>query len=183
MPAEDQGMEPSPSLPQCPCLANSPAMQFRLHAGYGFRLGGSDAQNDGILGQVDIAYRSSPLFGPFTLEAGSSLDFFGETEHLAAYLQLNYHLSPRFSLALRGFGGGVKDDRESDSNTPSTNGDTDDLGGIVQGWLMGEYRINPQFSVGAAVGLDWQLYGKSGGDQGTQLGLVNFLNLGYRFSE
>jgi hypothetical protein len=156
-------------------------MIFRLNAGYGFRLGGGDAQNDGIRGQMDMAYRSAPLAGPISVESGTSLDFFGETEHLAAYLQFNFHASQHFTLALRGFGGGVQDDREANatSTTPSE-ADSDDLGGMVQAWILGEYRIHLNFFLGAAVGLDWQIYGTKGTDQGTQTGLVNFLHLAYR---
>lgn len=175
-------MEISPIAPQCPCLEDSRTLLTRVHAGYGFRLGGGDAQNDGILGQIDIAYRSAPLVGQFSIESGSSMDFFGETEHLAAYLQLNYHAGQRFSLSLRGFGGGVQDDREANpiASSAGTEADTDDLGGIIQAWMLGEYRIDSQFSLGAAIGVDWQMFGKAGGDQGTQWGLVNFINLGYR---
>lgn len=175
-------MENSSSALKCPCFDESLGLLFRLNAGYGFRLAGSDAQNDGILGQMDIAYRSGPLLGPFSLESGSSLDFFGETRHLAAYLQINYHANQRFSLSLRGFGGGVQDNRETPpaGSAAPAGGDTDDFGGIVQGWMLGEYRLQPNFSVGAAVGLDWEMYGESGGDQGTQMGLVNFLNIAYR---
>jgi hypothetical protein len=175
-------MDISPIAPPFPCLEDSRTLLFRVHAGYGFRLRGNDAQNDGILGQMDIAYRSAPFAGRFSIESGSSMDFFGETEHLAAYLQLNYHASQRFTLSLRGFGGGVQDDREASpaASGAAADSDRDDLGGIVQTWILGEYRIDPKFSVGAAVGMDWQIYGNGGGDQGTQMGLVNFLNLAYR---
>lgn len=167
--------DPTPALPNA-ALTESRHLLFRLHGGYGFRLGGDDAQNDGILGQFDIAYRSEPLIGPLSLESGSSLDLFGETQHLAAYLQLNLHITSRFNLGLRGFGGGVKDDRET---VPASGEDTDDLGGIVQAWLMGEYQIKQNFTLGATVGLDWQFYG-DGGDQGTQWGLLSLLSLSYR---
>ena len=163
------------------CHPEKSGLLYRLHAGYGFRLGGGNAENDGILAQMDIAYRSTPLFGDFSLEAGSSMDFFGETEHLAAYLQLNYHANDRWIFSLRGFGGGVKDKREPTTNVAvnTAEKDGDDLGGIVQAWLGGSYRLDDKFDLGAAVGLDWELYGKSGGDQGTQLGLVQYLNLAY----
>ncbi len=175
-------MEINPFIPQCPCFEESDNLLLRMNAGYGFRVWGGDAQNDGILGQMDLAYRTALLGGRISIESGSSLDFFGETEHLAAYLQINYHPSRRFNLGLRGFGGGIQDDRElQPASSPNAVGeDTDDLGGIVQGWIMGEYRIDEDFSFGAAVGLDGQFYGKGSGDQGTQWGLVNFLNLGYR---
>lgn len=167
----------APIRPQSlPALSDSRNLLFRIHAGYGVRLSGDDAQNDGFLGQLDIAYRSENLIGPLSLESGSSMDFFGETQHLAAYLQLNLQIKPSFHLALRGFGGGVKDDLETD--TPSGE-DTDDLGGIAQVWLMGDYQIRPNLALGASIGLDWQIYGGNG-DQGTQLGLLNLLNLSYR---
>jgi hypothetical protein len=165
------------------CNPEKSGLIYRLHAGYGFRLSGGDAENDGMLAQMDIAYRTEPLFGNFSLESGSSLDFFGETEHLAAYLQLNYHAGDRWMFSLRGFGGGVKDKKEPTAVTTlqNTEQDTDDLGGIFQGWLMGSYRIDQRFDVGAAAGLGWELYGKSGGDQGIQMSLVNYLNLAYHF--
>jgi hypothetical protein len=174
-----QDLNPLKSL----CYSENSGMLYRLHAGYGFRIAGGNAENDGMLAQMDIAYRTTPLFGPFSLEAGSSLDFFGETEHMAAYLQLNYHANERWIISLRGFGGGVKDKKEPTAATTPTNTekDTDDLGGIVQAWLGGSYRLDQKFDLGAALGMDWELYGKSGGDQGTQISLVNYLNLAYRF--
>src|SRR5918996_4032260 len=110
----------------------------RFHAGYRLRLVGDSANNDGIQAEMDFGYQTRKFFdGRLTLETGSTLDLFGETEHLAAYIQANFHPKDRWVLALRAMGGGVSDDKEPSRTSTAPSGsaeaqDSDDFGGIFE---------------------------------------------------
>jgi len=151
---------------------------YRFHAGYRFRFAGDSAKNDGIQAEMDIGYQSGRIFnGRLSFETGSTIDLFGETEHLGAYVQANFHPKERWVLALRGMGGGVSDDQES----PSPSKDSDDFGGIFEFSFMTFYQFDKNLSVGTRLGYNLQHFGKDGGDQGTQHGLSTLLNLAYYF--
>jgi len=160
---------------------------YRMNAGYRFRFAGSNAQNDGIQAEMDIGYRSKRFFdNRFSLETGSSIDLFGETEHLGAYLQLNYHHRDHWIFSLRAMGGGVSDDKESKPSTTAAStagkqGDSDDLGGVYGFSLMGAYRLDANFIAGVRIGYLGEAFGNGDGDQGTQHSLVMLANLAYQF--
>ena len=151
---------------------------YRLNAGYRFRIAGSDAQNDGIQADMDIGYQSKRFYrDKFSLETGSTLDLFGETEHLGAYLQLNYHHRDHWIFSVRAMGGGVNDDREAAAGE----GDSDDLGGIFGVSWLGSYRLDENFIAGIRASYFGEAYGNAGGDQGTQHSLAGLLHLAYKF--
>jgi len=153
----------------------NPGLIYRLNGGFGFRIAGDNAHNDGILGTLEIGYQTRRIGKYFSFESGSSLDLFGETEHLAAYFQINYHPDARWVLSLRSLWGGVSDEKEK----AAVGEDKQDFGLIANGCLQGSYRLDQNFYIGLRSGLEWQVFGKSGGDQGTQVGLVSYLNLAY----
>jgi len=160
---------------------------YRMNAGYRFRFAGSDAQNDGIQAEMDIGYRSRRFFGDrFSLESGSTIDLFGETEHLGAYLQLNYHHRDHWIFSARAMGGGVSDNKEAKptATTPAAakaSEDSDDLGEIFGFSLMGAYRLDANFILGARIGYIGEAFGNGPGDQGTQHSLTMLANLAYQF--
>jgi len=158
-------------------------MVYRLNGGFGWRVAGDNAKNDGILATLEVGYQSPVFWDRFSIESGTSLDLFGETEHLAAYLQFNYHLQRRWTLSLHTMAGGVSDDKEKTAvSDPNSSGeDKQDFGGITHGALQISYRADQNFFLGFRAGMEWQLYGKSGGDQGTQLSLFTLLNLAYHY--
>lgn len=156
---------------------------YRLNVGYRLRIGGETANNDGIQADMDIGYRSRRFCQDrFSLESGSSVDLFGETEHLGAYLQFNYHLRDSWILSVRALGGGVSDDKETNGgNVATASGDSDDFGGIYGLFLMGGYRLDENFVAGVRGGYLVETFGKGGGDQGTQHSLMGLLSLAYLF--
>ena len=164
----------SPCSPQM----QNPGLIYRLNTGIGFRLAGENAQNDGILGEFDIGYQSEPLSDHYSLEAGSSIDLFGETQHVEAYVQFNYHPHRQWVLSLRTTGGGVSDEREQ-----ANADDKQDFGAILNGSLQISYRLDKNFWLGLRSGVDAQAYGKSGDDQGTQYSLANYLSLAYHLTD
>jgi len=159
---------------------------YRFNTGYQFRIGGSDAKNDGILAQMDIGYQSGIFLEHFSIETGSSVDFFGETEHLAAYFQFNYHYQPRWIFSLRLTGGGIEDEKEK---TPSSTlpvssqkpEDKQDGGGLFDVSMLGSYSLGQNFQVGLRVGFNIQAYGNGPEDQGTQYSLSLLSHLAYLF--
>lgn len=165
-----------------PTQGFDPGMTYRLNAGFGFRVAGDNAKNDGLLGTLEIGYRTGRFGDHFSLETGSSLDLFGETQHLAAYAQLNYHPHQDWILSLRTMAGGVSDDKEKTAAAANPSGeDEQDLGAVTHGSLQVSYRVEPSVFLGMRSGLEWQIYGKSGGDQGTQVSWINLFHLGYQF--
>lgn len=153
---------------------------YRLNAGVRFRIEGQDAQNDGLHADLDIGYQSLRYANRrLSLETGSTLDLFGETEHLGAYLQFNYHSSDRLTFSLRTIGAGVNDDKEGAASDPAV--DSDDLGGLFEADLIGAYRLDRNFILGLRIGYNLQAYGEDGTDQGTQHSLSTLANLAYQF--
>jgi hypothetical protein len=161
---------------------------YRLNAGYRFRIGGGNAHNDGIQAEMDIGYQSRRFFdGYLSIETGSSLDLFGETEHLGAYFQLNLHYRDHWIFSARAMGAGINDDKEQKnsptppSSAPEKSEDSDDFGGAVDLSLMAAYRLDRNFLFGLRAGYHLQAYGNGGTDQGTQHSLATLLNLAYQF--
>lgn len=167
--------------------AKADGLLYRLNAGYRFRVAGSNAHNDGIHADIDIGYQSQRFAGGhLSLETGSSIDLFGETSHLGAYLQLNYHATDRWILSLRSIGAGAEDDKEASSATTQVNGtvsttDREDFGGLFEADLLGSYRLDRNLLLGLRCGYNLQAYGHEGGDQGTQHSIATLLNLAYHF--
>lgn len=155
----------------------SPGMVYRLNAGFGLRIAGDNANNDGVLGNLEIGYQSQSFFGKFSTETGTSIDLFGETSHVGAYFQLNYHINQSWILGLRGLAGGVSDEKEQ----RAISDDAQDFGAMTYGALQLSYRLDKNFYLGIRGALEWQIFGKSSGDQGTQASLLSFLNLAYHF--
>ena len=157
----------------------STGLIYRLNAGYRFRIAGRDAKNDGIHVDMDIGYQSQRYFERLSFETGSTLDFFGETSHLGAYFQLNFHKPDRWIFSLRTIGAGASDDKEDTGSNQAA--DTHDFGGIFALSLMGAYQLNSNFILGLRVGYNLQAYGEKGSDQGTQHSLTTLANLAYQF--
>ena len=155
----------------------SPGLVYRLNMGFGLRVAGDNAKNDGILGNLEIGYQSRIFLDRFSTESGTTIDLFGETSHFGAYFQINYHPHRDWIIGVRGMAGGVSDEKEK--TAPGE--DEQDFGFITHGSVQVSYQLDPHFWLGARTGMEWQVYGKSGGDQGTQASLLAFLNLAYRF--
>ena len=155
----------------------NPGTPLPANMGFGLRIAGDQAKNDGILGNLEIGYQSQIFLDRFSTESGTTIDLFGETSHFGAYFQLNYHPHRSWIIGLRGAAGGVSDEKERSAN----GGDEQDFGFIAHGAAQVSYRLDEHFFLGMRGGMEWQVYGKSGGDQGTQASLMGFLNLAYHF--